>query len=70
MKMCPFRKQIIYSSRQNSGAGYPLDWVTKKKKKKCIGDKCAAYQIVDNCYPDKKFAYCELCGKQDINVET
>ena len=70
MKRCPFLKRTIYNSGRNTGGGYPLEWIAAEEFEECIGDKCTAYQVVDNCYTGTKSAYCELCGKQDINVET
>lgn len=68
MKRCPFLKRTIYNSGRNTGGGYPLEWIAVEEFEKCIEDKCAAYQVAD-C-TGTKIAYCELCGKQEINVGT
>ena len=70
MKRCPFLKRTIYHSGRDYNGSYPSEWIAAEEFGDCIGDKCTAYQVVNHCYTGTKFAYCKLCGKQDINVET
>ena len=70
MRRCPFLKKTIYSSHQNSGGGYPIEWIVHEEFERCIGKRCAAYQFFKNEDTDTIITYCELCGKQNPNVET
>lgn len=70
MKRCPFLKKTIYHSGRDYNENYPSEWIAVEEFEECIGNKCTAYQVADTYDIATKIAYCELCGKQDINVET
>lgn len=61
---CPFRKSKIATARNDTGKGYPQNWISEEYFEDCIGEECAAYYVIRRCYPEaEEFDGCTLCPK-------
>lgn len=61
---CPFRKSKVTTARNDTGKGYPQDWITTEFFEKCIGEECAAYYVIRTCYPElEESDGCALCPR-------
>lgn len=61
---CPFRKTTNYVAYQNTGGGYPSEWITNEGFEECIGEECAAFGKAPADIWDKEsevITFCCLC---------
>lgn len=46
-KLCPFRKETLYTSGRNTGAGYPDEVKAIEGFCECLQEKCMMYDTSD-----------------------
>ena len=58
---CPLRKTTSYVAYQNTGEGYPSEWIATEEFEDCIEKDCAAFGKVPADIWDKESEVITLC---------
>ena len=63
---CPLRKTTNYVAYQNTGEGYPSEWIATEEFEDCIEKDCALFYTNKEYYSNIASNYVEVkkCGLQ------